>query len=248
MALAPTGSTRKYNRLANSSNIATTNAINYINNEIASNSIILDVINPFKGLGNNAKIETPQIGNNINFNYDSKTFTSALEMPEVKKEITESNTPEVNLSNEYLKKASEQKELSTKLNVVSGVTNIFSAVDTYNQVKNTKYQYEQQKRVMDLNLKNTESLLLENYRQTMSDIDATMAAKNVDLSSQGLVNMKRKGLMNMGEDIALQNQQNDLNKAALDLQYAYNKAQAKSNMTSNIASNAVSIGMNLGWI
>ena len=101
---------------------------------------------------------------------------------------------------------------------------------------------------MDLNLKNTESLLLENYKQTMSDIDATMAAKNVDLSSQGLVNMKRKGLMNIGEDIALQNQQNDLNKAALDLQYAYQKSQAKTNMTNSILSNAFSIGMNLRWL
>lgn len=231
MALNLTGTT-DFKDFAKSLNIGTNDYINFTKNKIQSNTIFDNPVNPFENLGTTSTTPVSEIDYSI-----AKDLS-------IFKEIT----PENKFVNEYLKKASEQQELSKKLNIASGVSNIFSAVDTYNQVKNTKYQYEQQKRVMDLNLKNTESLLLENYKQTMSDIDATMAAKNVDLSSQGLVNMKRKGLMNIGEDIALQNQQNDLNKAALDLQYAYQKSQAKTNMTNSILSNAFSIGMNLGWL
>lgn len=231
MALNLTGTT-DFKDFAKSLNIGTNDYINFTKNKIQSNTIFDNPVNPFQNLGTTSTTQVSEID-----------YSIAKDLP-----ILNETTPENKFANEYLKKASEQQELSKKLSIASGVSNIFSAVDTYNQVKNTKYQYEQQKRVMDLNLKNTESLLLENYKQTMSDIDATMAAKNVDLSSQGLVNMKRKGLMNIGEDIALQNQQNDLNKAALDLQYAYQKSQAKTNMTNSILSNAFSIGMNLGWL
>lgn len=224
--------TTDFKDFAKSLNIGTNDYINFTKNKIQSNTIFDNPVNPFQNLGTTSTTPVSEID-----------YSIAKDLP-----ILNETTPENKFANEYLKKASEQQELSKKLSIASGVSNIFSAVDTYNQVKNTKYQYEQQKRVMDLNLKNTESLLLENYKQTMSDIDATMAAKNVDLSSQGLVNMKRKGLMNIGEDIALQNQQNDLNKAALDLQYAYQKSQAKTNMTNSILSNAFSIGMNLRWL
>ena len=273
MSIAGVGTNKKYRNLAVKSNKATKDQISTIKDKIASNLTFLNALNPFTNpyTTQPPKVETPKVISENITSIDTSTInTSTIELPQsapitpklntskITNKITSDNDNTGNtgndkdFSNNYLQQAVENKQISSKkkktsigLDIASDVANIVGAIGTYQQVKDSKSQYEQQKRIMDLNLKNQESYLLENYRSTIADLDATMAAKNVDLSSQGLQNLKEKGLMNIGEDIEAQMQQNSLNKAALDLQYAINKTQAKSEMQSNIISSAFNIGSGL---
>ena len=131
------------------------------------------------------------------------------------------------LNTEALERA---KNLSiAKLGITTGnaISSGLQANDYVKQVKATKSQYETQKQMLDLNLKNTETLLAEELMQNISDLDVMSAAKNVDVRSGGIQTMKSNAAQEMNKDISMQQTQNKLTKLGLDLQYKLNVASAK---------------------
>lgn len=134
------------------------------------------------------------------------------------------NTTEI--ENARLKKAAQQ-------NLISGVAQIASTImggqalhDYTKEVKATKSQYDTQKKILDTNIANSETLMMENYREAMADLDVMAASQNVDLTSGALEGMKDKGAMDMGRDFSIARTNADLQKKALDLQYAMNVKSA----------------------
>lgn len=130
------------------------------------------------------------------------------------------------IENARLKKAAQQ-------NLISGVAQIASTImggqalhDYTKAVKDTKSQYETQKKILDTNIANSETLMMENYREAMADLDVMSASQNVDLTSGALQGMKDKGAMDMGRDFSIARTNADLQKKALDLQYAMNVKSA----------------------
>lgn len=134
------------------------------------------------------------------------------------------NTTEI--ENARLKKAAQQ-------NLISGVAQIASTImggqalhDYTKEVKATKSQYDTQKKILDTNIANSETLMMENYREAMADLDVMAASQNVDLTSGALEGIKDKGAMDMGRDFSIARTNADLQKKALDLQYAMNVKSA----------------------
>lgn len=143
--------------------------------------------------------------------------------------------------NEYLQKAQEQQSRANQFKMVSAGLQTADAYYNYRAVKQTKAQYDTQKKILDTNLANTETALETQLRENMADLDVISAAKNVDLSSQAITGAKEKAAEDLGKDISTMRTQNSLQKAALDLQYKMNKAQAKSNLVSSVINTGVTI-------
>lgn len=143
--------------------------------------------------------------------------------------------------NEYLQKAQAQQNRANQLKMVSAGLQTLDAYNTYKSVKATKVQYDTQKKLLDMNLANTESALESQLRENMSDLDTIAAAKNVDLSSQAITGAKEKAMEDLGKDISQMRRQNDLQKSALDLQYKLNKYQARSNLVSSAVNTGLTI-------
>ena len=53
----------------------------------------------------------------------------------------------------------------------------------------------------EINLEQSESVLYENMRDSMAQLDMVAAAKNVDLTSSAIVGQKERGLSDMGKDV-----------------------------------------------
>lgn len=143
--------------------------------------------------------------------------------------------------NQYLQKAQEQQAKANTLKMAAASMQTVDAYFNYRSVKNSKAQYETQKKILDTNLANTESALENQLRENMADLDVISAAKNVDLSSQGITASKEKAAEDVGKDISQMRTQNELQKAALDLQYKMNKEQAKSNLVSSVVNTGITI-------
>lgn len=143
--------------------------------------------------------------------------------------------------NKYLQKAQEQQARANQYKMAAAGMQAIDSYYNYRAVKATKTQYETQKKLLDTNLANTESALEAQLRENMADLDVISAAKNVDLSSQAITASKEKASEDLGKDIAQMRTQNDLQKAALDLEYKMNKSQAKSNFVSSMINTGLTI-------
>lgn len=143
--------------------------------------------------------------------------------------------------NEYLQKAQQQQAKADQFKMAAAGLQTADAYYNYRAVKQTKAQYETQKKILDTNLANTETALETQLRENMADLDVISAAKNVDLSSQAITGAKEKALEDMSKDFSAMRTQNNLQKAALDLQYKMNKAQAKSNLVSSALNTGMTI-------
>ena len=60
---------------------------------------------------------------------------------------------------------------------------------------------ERTARMREINLAQTESVMYENMRDSMAQLDMVAAAKNVDLTSSAVVGTKERGLRELGKDI-----------------------------------------------
>lgn len=144
--------------------------------------------------------------------------------------------------NRYIKMASFAKVGSAALQGVGAVAEAYEYTKLRREVEGTKSQYETQKKIIDTNIDNTESALMENLRENMANLDVITAARNVDISSQAVVGTKTKGAMDLGEDIAAMRTSGALQKAALDLEYAMNVRQARQNEINSYVGAALNIG------
>ena len=148
----------------------------------------------------------------------------------------------------YIQMASIAKVGSAALKGIGAVADAYSYTQLRKETEATKDQYETQKKIIDTNIDNTESALIENLMSNMADLDVMSAAKNVDLSSQAIAGSKAKGAMDLGRDIADMRTNGALQKAAFDLEYAMNVRKAKQaeinsyvNAGLQIASTAISL-------
>ena len=60
---------------------------------------------------------------------------------------------------------------------------------------------ERTARMREINLAQTESVMYENMRDSMAQLDMVAAAKNVDLTSTAITGTKERGLRELGKDI-----------------------------------------------
>lgn len=60
---------------------------------------------------------------------------------------------------------------------------------------------ERTAQMREINLEQSESVLYENMRDSMAQLDMVAAAKNVDLTSSAIVGQKERGLSDMGKDV-----------------------------------------------
>lgn len=144
--------------------------------------------------------------------------------------------------NRYVKMAGYAKVGSSVLKSVGAIADAYSYTKLRQDVEATKSQYETQKKIIDTNIDNTESALMENLRENMASLDVMTAAKNVDISSQAIQNDKIKGAMDLGEDVAAMRTNGALQKAALDLEYAMNVRKAKQQEINSYVGAALQIG------
>ena len=119
-----------------------------------------------------------------------------------------------------LKKAAQQNAFSAVTHIGSTIIGGLEMNEYADEVAATKDQYEIQKKIIDTNIQNSEALLMERYRESMADLDAITASKNVDPTSGAIQGIKEKGAMDMGKDFAIQRSNAEIQKLALDLDYA----------------------------
>lgn len=148
-------------------------------------------------------------------------------------------------ANEKLKQSVAQKNYSTISSIGSSLLGIYNAQAYLKNVKDTATQYENQKKLIDTNIMNAQSLMMDNYQENMGQLNVMAASKNVDVTSEGIQAVKDKGLMDMQSDFAQMNTQANLNKAALNLEYAMNVKSAAQSAQSKTLSSVMSIGKTL---
>ena len=124
------------------------------------------------------------------------------------------------IENARLKRAAQQNAFSAVTRIGSTIIGGLEMNDYADEVAATKEQYEVQKKIIDTNIQNSEALLMERYRESMADLDAITASKNVDPTSGAIQGIKEKGAMDMGKDFAIQRSNAEIQKLALDLDYA----------------------------
>lgn len=146
---------------------------------------------------------------------------------------------------ELLRKSELQNKMSTAASIGSSVLGMLDARQNYVNVKKSKAQYETQKKVIDANVANQEALMMDNYNERMASADALYAARNVDISSGALTGIKQQGAMEMGKDIRSLEAQANINKLALDLDYAIKRRQAKQAEWDAYVTGAFNIGTNI---
>lgn len=146
-------------------------------------------------------------------------------------------------ANEKLKKAQQEQKYSTYSKMAEAFTSMAEAYQYTRDVKSTKKQYETQKKIIDSNIESQESVIMDNFKENMAQVDAMAAGKNVDLSSGALLGTKSQGLMDMGKDFRDAREQANLNKKALDLEYAMNVKSAARNQLNTAVSSGLSLGV-----
>lgn len=127
-----------------------------------------------------------------------------------------------------IEKSIEEQKTSAKYTIASNIAGIIEAQAGVEAIKASKSQYEANKSLINRNIDTTQTIMMQNFQDSMAQLDAVAAAKNVDINSQSIRGIKERGLMEMGQDFADMTIQGSLQKAALDLQYTMEKSQAES--------------------
>lgn len=128
----------------------------------------------------------------------------------------------------YYQKANLANKISSYTNIAQGAINL---VDTYTagraNLRMTNKQLDMQKDLIDLNIKNNESVLTAQFKNAIADLQTVYAAKNVDISSQAVRSEIVGSGEDMGKDIADMQTQGRLQKLAIDFQKSVNKMQQR---------------------
>lgn len=132
-------------------------------------------------------------------------------------------------SSKYYEKANMANKIAAYTNIAQGAFDLWDTYDARSSVRLTNKQLDTQKELIDLNIKNTETLLADRFRNSIADLQVMYAAKNVDISSQALRSEIVASGEDMGEDIANMRLQGSLQKKAIDFQKSMNKAQQRRN-------------------
>lgn len=148
-------------------------------------------------------------------------------------------------ANEKLQSAQTMSMISTGSNILSSFMEVQNARRQYKDVKNTKSQYETQKKIIDTNIENQETLQMENLEENMANLNVMTASKNVDLTSEAVTSQKDKALEDMSKDFRDARTAADLNKKALDLDYAMNARNAAQNYKDTATAGLFNIGTSL---
>jgi len=147
----------------------------------------------------------------------------------------------------YYEKANLANKVSAYTNIAQGAMDL---VNTYTSGRSTlrltNKQLDMQKDLIDLNIKNTESVLSAQFKNAIADLQTIYAAKNVDISSQAVRSEIVGSGEDMGKDMADMRTQGKLQKLAIDFQKSVNKTQQRRNeqqawinFGANIASSAM---------
>lgn len=148
-------------------------------------------------------------------------------------------------ASKYYEKANMANKIKAYTNVAQGVADVANVYANRESVRLTNKQLDIQKDLIDLNIKKSETILSNQFRNAIADLQTISAAKNVDISSQAL----RKEIVGSGEDLgkdmADTRLQGSLQKKAIDFQKSVNKArqyrseqQAWINLGANVMSSA----------
>lgn len=174
--------------------------------------------------------------------YDSSIKNASSSFSGVKVNATGIDGYNEESANDLLKKSQNQQNIANWSKIGSAVSDVYNAYQYVKNVKNTKVQYENQKKIIDANIANQETMMMENLQENMAQLNVMTAAQNVDLSSEGIQAVKDKGLADLGKDIRDMREQGALNKKALDLDYALNLKNARSQFTDSVIAGGFNIG------
>lgn len=94
----------------------------------------------------------------------------------------------------YLTRAQIATGIESAAQVAQGIITLSNANAGVDAVERTA-------RMREINLEQSESVLYENMRDSMAQLDMVAAAKNVDLTSSAIVGQKERGLSDMGKDV-----------------------------------------------
>lgn len=118
------------------------------------------------------------------------------------------DTKSLELSPEVIKKAATPAEKAatylTRAQFATGVESaaqIAQGIITLSNANAGVDAVERTARMREINLAQTESVMYENMRDSMAQLDMVAAAKNVDLSSTAITGTKERGLRELGKDI-----------------------------------------------
>ena len=124
--------------------------------------------------------------------------TSGLSVDTKKLELSptviEKATAPAEKAAKYLTRAQFATGVEAAAQVAQGVITLSNANAGVDAVERTA-------RMREINLAQTESVMYENMRDSMAQLDMVAAAKNVDLSSSAVVGTKERGLRELGKDI-----------------------------------------------
>lgn len=118
------------------------------------------------------------------------------------------DTKSLELSPEVIKKAATPAEKAatylTRAQFATGVESaaqIAQGIITLSNANAGVDAVERTARMREINLAQTESVMYENMRDSMAQLDMVAAAKNVDLTSTAITGTKERGLRELGKDI-----------------------------------------------
>lgn len=122
---------------------------------------------------------------------DLSVDTKSLELsPEV---IKKAATPAEKAAH-YLNRAQFATGVESAAQIAQGIITLSNANAGVDAVERTA-------RMREINLAQTESVMYENMRDSMAQLDMVAAAKNVDLTSTAITGTKERGLRELGKDI-----------------------------------------------
>lgn len=118
------------------------------------------------------------------------------------------DTKKMELSQKVVEKAAAPAEKAakylTRAQIATGVESaaqVAQGIITLSNANAGVDAVERTARMREINLEQSESVLYENMRDTMAQLDMVAAAKNVDLTSSAIVGQKERGLSDMGKDV-----------------------------------------------
>lgn len=184
-------------------------------------------------LKNQTQVATQVVTPTINLQQAQTYQPESLSISPVKINATGISGFDPVTAQEYLQRAQTLKKIGGYAAIGSFASSVYDAIQTNKQasqytkdVKATIGQYETQKKLIDANIAKQEELMTEAYTENMAQADVMYAGKNVDISSEALIGVKQKAGIDLSEDIADIREQGELNKSALNLEYAMNVRKA----------------------
>lgn len=141
--------------------------------------------------------------------------SSTASLPTTKRATSTSTVP-TDKAETYLKRAQVATGIQSAAQIGQGIATLANAnagVDAVERIAQMR----------ETNLAQNEAIMYENMRDTIAQLDAVSAAKNVDLTSSAVVGMKERGMTDLGKDVRTQ-------QLAVKFQNAvdkYNAAQQK---------------------